>query len=1161
MKRLFAVVILSLPAFGQATYSGAGLDAGGAVYGAPAGFYAALPQLWVDNNELTCAMTSSCYAGSPGATLTAPAYELALGSSTWVSATPPSYCGFSLPYAATGDGKQAAITAMEACRTAGITHGTAIGIILDIPPGVYTLASGVGIIIPQTSNTLASAPLILRSTSDSTLTALPEPVGAGGIQDNLASSTNIGLNNPDFTGQNLYFSLGPQNPSGIITGVTTVSVNSTTLAAIAANSAAQLLPLANGYVSPVLAPGSGCVTVDSGNNSECVVPVSGANQDGIYGVFAKTHALGVAATYAPNAGLAGVCNGSGTFRMANGVCKNIAQYNYLQSMYVDECSAINCVPIQMCSGAAGDLTYCGVPLGPDHWMLEDGAAMMPAGNTNGSNLVFTGSPGTETALSQFASHIHFRRYAALGDWTSLATGYNSIASGFDLNGCQYCSVVGSQTSQLLRPGAEGHAGNGDGTTLKFANDWFEGQSSCIFPGGYSSPPGILGFVPFTDVEFRRSRCTYPYSWLGGSISGVQIATDGSLASGSAVLTAGSNPFPPGQTGYNINIKGAGAGGATLTTTVLSYQNPGQVTLSTSASTTVSGAGTISIYANPQWTGSAVRKNCSELKSGERVLMYGFICENVDNSGGQNGISSSQDPRNTSGVVHGASLGQNYQSVVSDLNVIGTIFRNTCEGINDEARGVAISGVTYTATRELFSNILEYATTGSNPGCNNQTPGIQLYNGHQLWNAIVTESAAGIATATAFASVDDGVNLAGVASANGIHTTYTTCLSGCASTDADVNAMLCGSPSGAFIFVSGFTVSANNSTYTGFQCSASSAYVDANTPLTITLVNSGGVSESPAGLATANPILSNTSGAGYQVTDIRTGEPATIQDCGGGIGFKGTGNSAFNVATYTLGNYTVPFTIGPLTTQGSLPWSGVWSALNDTVIYPWPPAGSPSIPVGSTDNSGSCIFSNVESGPSYTTFNHITFVGDALATMGGGPAVSNGPPFIFNHALLNSILLSQAGAPKAGWYNSAVVLPQEGTNTEIFNYDVTSMTADHLVWPGRPASLYTPYGNNPAFPVATPVMYFPATDYCSGSTYASSGSNCVAFAGAMSLPSGPMPLTLPDYHLFSLRSDSPYHNQAPDGGDIGVNILSIDSAQTVNTFVCTSLCGSPGPFPD
>ena len=616
-----------------------------------------------------------------------------------------------------------------------------------------------------------------------------------------------------------------------------------------------------------------------------------------------------------------------------------------------------------------------------------------------------------------------------------------------------------------------------------------------------------------------------------------------MASGSAILTSASNPFPPGQTGYNINIKGAGPIGTTLTTTVLSYQSLGQVTLSSNASTAVSGSGTISIYTNPQWTGSAVRKNCSELKSGERVLMYGFICENVDNSGGQNGISSSQDPRNTSRIIHGANLGQNYQSVVSDLNVIGTIFRNTCEGINDEARGVAISGVTYTATRELFSNILEYATTGSNPGCNNETPGIQLYNGHQLWNAIVTESAAGVATATALASIDDGVTLASASNANGIYTTYTTCLSGCASADADANATLCGSPNGAYLFVSGFTNAANNSTYTGFQCSSSSAYVDANTPLTITLVNSGGVSETPTGSPTANPILSNTSGVGYQVVDIRMGEPASIQGCGGGIGFNGTGNSAFNVATYTLGNYAVPFTIGPLTTQGSLPWSGVWSTLNDTVVYPWPPSGSPSVSVGATDNSGSCILSNVESGPSYTTLSHITFVGDALASMGGGPSASNGPPFILNHALVNSILLSKAAAPKAGWYNSAVQLPQEGTNTELFNYDVTSMTADHLVWPGRPSALYTPYGNNPAFLVASPVMYFPATDYCSGSSYASSGSNCVAFEGAMSLPSGPMPLTLPDYHQFSLRSDSPYHNQASDGGDIGANIPSIDSAQT------------------
>src|ERR1019366_6501745 len=119
----------------------------------------------------------------------------ALGSSSWISGPPPSYCSFSLPYAATGDGKQAAINDMEACRTTAIGHGAAVGIILDVPPGVYTLSSGLGILIPQTSSTLASAPLIVRSTYDTTLAGWPEPVCAGGIQGNLATSGNIGLNN------------------------------------------------------------------------------------------------------------------------------------------------------------------------------------------------------------------------------------------------------------------------------------------------------------------------------------------------------------------------------------------------------------------------------------------------------------------------------------------------------------------------------------------------------------------------------------------------------------------------------------------------------------------------------------------------------------------------------------------------------------------------------------------------------------------------------------------------------------------------------------------------------------------------------------------------------------------------------------------------------
>ena len=300
-----------------------------------------------------------------------------------------------------------------------------------------------------------------------------------------------------------------------------------------------------------------------------------------------------------------------------------------------------------------------------------------------------------------------------------------------------------------------------------------------------------------------------------------------------------------------------------------------------------------------------------------------------------------------------------------------------------------------------------------------------------------------------------------------------------------------------------------------------------------------------------------------------------------------------------------------------------------------------------DNTGTCVLANIESGPSYTSVTHNTFIGDPLQSVGNGPSATNGATFIFNHLFQDNIFLSRFGANNAGWYNPSVASPQEGTNTEIFNYDASSMTADHLVWPGRAASDYTPYGNNPAYPVTTPVMYFPNADYCTGATYASSGSNCVAFAGAMNIipvaatittisitsnlltvagansltigskvlllgtaesylngqevivdsatssqftasfvhgndsppnetgscavvngsTSGPcavvypMPLTLPDYHGYELRSDSPFHNGASDGSDIGTIIPELDTAQITTTYTCTTPCGSPGPFPD
>ncbi len=347
------------------------------------------PQIWVDALELTCLWVTSdgpCYNGpngkSPALTVPyiAPGYEFALGSSTWIQGGPsgPSGCSFSLPYALTVAGWQAAITAIEACRTA---KSGAAGFILDVPSGTYS--ANQGIVIPQTATSYATSPIVIRSTLDTSIAALPEPVCAGGIQDNIPEATNIGLNNSDCTGGNMYYENGPQNPctttcatTGTITGIVTISVNTTGLANITASFGAQLLPLANGYVSPVLAPGAGCLTVyasGSSGTSECVTPVSGVNQTGLYGIFSMSHTMPFSVVYIPNSGA-----GAGSFTLANGKTTNISAYNYLQYMPQLQCSASGCIPFSLCGADPGASNPCGngnnsagTSIAPDHWQFED----------------------------------------------------------------------------------------------------------------------------------------------------------------------------------------------------------------------------------------------------------------------------------------------------------------------------------------------------------------------------------------------------------------------------------------------------------------------------------------------------------------------------------------------------------------------------------------------------------------------------------------------------------------------------------------------------------------------------------------------------------------------------------------------------------------------
>ena len=894
-----------------------------------------LPTTWVDNEELTCQLNSSCYPGSPALTTpyTPPAYELALGANSWTSGPPPSYCTFSTSqplYPATAAGKQAAINAIEACRTAGIAHGQAIGIILDVPPGMYVSANG--IVIPQTSTVPATAPLIIRSTMDSVLASMPEPICAGGIQDNIPESTNIGV-----------------------------------------------------------------------INSDCEAGAGG-------GTFA--YQLGTTVNALPQ----------GSFTLANGTQTSSSNYNYLQYMYQDECSATLCIPLQLCSPNGSGSVPCGtnVMIGPDHWEFEDGAAAMTPGNIWDNDVIYAGNTVMATNVSQFASHIHFRRYWSHGDWTSLSTGTNSMSAGFNLSGCYYCSVVGSQVSQALRPGSEGHAILGQGLAYKFDNDWLEGESSGVFSGGFSNPPTMIGYIPFQDVQMGRLRNTFPYSWLG------------------VLKVPSSNPT--------------------------------------------------------KWAGkSIVRKNCEEMKEGERILVYGLICENVDNSGGQRGVVTALNVRNTSG---GGPAPQNYQATITDLTIQNSVYRNACQGFGIDGRSDSSSGdgggVSYMMDRIGLSNILQYDITTKGPGCPTTTTGIQITNGGggQSWQGTIAENAAGTAaTFVATCSVDSG------------------------------------------------------------------------------------------GCAAGQPV---SSALGFQVMDIKAGDPVGISNC--------TQVPAFNLQTKTwINGYVWPSEVQALATTGSAPWSGTFSSSNVTVTYNWTGA-----PAGAVDNSGSCTLTNGEGGPENFSINHMTFVTDATESLGDGVSSSNGPTFAYNQTFVNSIMLSGTGRDKcgatscAGWWDDGLT-QAEGNLTETYTNDTSSLTAGWLVWPGRPNTNYFEYPNNPSFPDpqcsattgnwnataggSSPAIggcnpansfFFPATPYCTGASpsYSGPGTGCIGFTGAMN--TSMMPLALADYHGYQLlggASPSYFHSAASDGTDIGAIIPALDAAQTTTLYVCPpGSCLTGGPFP-
>jgi hypothetical protein len=1098
-----------------------------AAHSASAGFVSqslATPALptFSDNNELICGFTGQCVAGSaaltgnaPGNTpyVFSPAYEYTLGSSSWNGSTPPS-CSFSLPYAQTFAGACSFIQAAEACRT-----GHAPGpIILDWPAGAYTTSSAC--IIPQTNTTVnhAVSPIIIRTAAYATLDTMPKPIGAGGIQDNVSASTQIGLRNPSLDGKNL-----------------------------------------------------------AGLSVEC--PTQSAGTGGL------AYQLGMQTFCIPEGNFT-LANGLNPFRNAVGVpgCPtgaaqpNTACYNYLQFM-VQIIETGTSAPFSTCSVGAGTSAAdtCNNPstlphFGPDLWYWKGIVLSPQVGSSNNLNMFnVQDNQGNTTSTAQWASHFWFDSVAILGDWTTLSAGSNQFATGISMGQCAYCGIVNSSATQMLRPGGEGHIVGYNGVLGKMSNNWFEGQSICVFSGGAGLAPPITpigSFVSAADFEFRRTRCTFPLAWLGqpngdlpdanpfwGGANNnpigtghVNVASDGvtltyvdgaqfhdstsAWPNDNVFLNGTAKNCYSGSTLTNCKIVAAGSWPQKCGTfcfpsnppTQLLLQNPiCNPTPCTPVTMTfaVSGA-------------SLVRKNTEETKSSLRMLVSGSIFENADPSGGQRGINFILSNRNTSG----GGQGTNYQNTHQDDNIQNNVFRNSCEdvsiGVVSNFGGGNGGGTSTAAQRVAWTNDAHLNITTLNPGCSTiGTPfGQQINVPFQTWTGTATSDGSHITFGSSqgtLTSVDAG---APVVSDTATYNSYSNPNLVINVTNANVD------------FASSETIhfpcagcSGDPGSGGGGELQNGDFPIVSLTSSTMT-INLGNSSVDPTSLAGGTKVQGP---AGAQIFGIPTGYPVFLSGCL---------NTAFNTPTGA---------VGPLATTGSTAWNGSWTSANTSVAF------ASSLAATST----TCTLSNVQGKPNSFFITGNTYITDVPSVLGTGNApASNGAPYATNSVIQDNLMLNAGTiAGTAAWFNSSSGLG-EGNITEAFQFDISTLTASTLLIP-RPSgasSLYAEYCNNPTVPLTNctpassnpPHMYFPNA----AGAYASCAAGFVGCGGATT---GNIPLNLPDMHSYALAPTSPYITASSTNGPIGTDFALIDAAQTANTYV-PNVLGIPvtvsvGPFPD
>jgi hypothetical protein len=1133
-----------------------------------AAFGQALPAVKVNNNEGNIAITSPTYTIN---------FPISGSGGQW-------FCGATAygPYTSgyTPSLQQAFLDA-EACRTA---NGGTPNILLKIPPalgGAYSAPAGIW--INQSNTTAATGFIAVISTLDANL-PIGTTVCSHGIQDNLATSTDPGLDNPDCAGDALSYQLGSTVTS---LGQTTfsfddISTGWTVYHDPAGSGTATATPQTFANATPSLDGGS----MQLGLSGNSWTNVGWYKNSGINN--ANTNFTLDGWFYTPSlTDVQAVEFDQFQYLLAGdgGVTQNTRLYFGTQCVIGgfwdvwDSFSAGWVSTGQSCTWGAGTWQHLVIKV---HRVAGDtsGAGGYPKmhfdlitlnGNFITSNQITSAGPlpsgwGENAGFmlqmdTNFAcgsactitENVDEAKFSAFQGPITLANGfvtnssaYNDVASMYTLEGSgttptalRFCSPVGGGSTSSAVPACT--------ASVIGPDHWlFEDMEARPQVGDINNQDiiSMIGSGSETStsqysshIHFRKVWAHGDWTTIAAGLNSVSSAYDLNACIYCSLLDSQmSQALRPGNEGHGIAadglelkinhnwIEGQSIGiisGGYCTLPSISGYVPFQDIQEGRDKFTFPyawlGLGTIT--GNAHWNGSSiVRKNANEIKEGERILRYGNIMENVDNSGGQSGVMGDIKTDNNS-----CGLGTNYQSTTNDITDVSNIWRNGCMAFETvRSPGFNSSGVTFGVKNLSESNSLWYNISGTNYGCSSAV-GVTLSAQAYAWQGTMTENPAGTqATFTANCSVDAG-GCIGQVSSGSVVSAGTGCVNNGAITIGAPN-VIGGNQAVATTTCSGGGISAVKITNFG------TGYTSA--PLG-TPANGTGTVQFFINTSSAAP------GTGYQVFDISAGDPVGITQC--------NSVTSFNQPTTLYSTTYQPSAVGPAAISGTNPNSL-------TVTVPWN-----STPANSSDTNGYCKLTNIQGWPQNLLWTHNTVISNAsfllTASNGKNNSVSDGPNFQINALLRDSIFVGSGG-----WNNSPF---GEGTATQKFDFDITTLSADHLVWNGRTASNYTEYGNNASFPDSAgctgagchppTTMYFPSTSYCTG---ASPTSGCIGFIGAMSASS--MPLVLPDYHNFALITGSSFQaggaDQASDSTDMGAHLSALDAAQTLNLY-------GAGFFPD